>query len=48
MIRRLSRLSDRHPVLSMIVGALVLVVLAMLILPPDPPSVDAAMHRSVT
>lgn len=46
MIRRLSRLSDRHPVLSMLVGALLLVALAMLILPPDPPSINQHAARS--
>lgn len=44
MIRRLNTLSDRHPVLSMLVGALIVWALAMLIIPPDPPNLGQAVH----
>lgn len=45
---RLLRFSNHHPVISMLVGWLLLIAISMVILPPDPPSVDAAMHRSAT
>ena len=46
MIRRLNRLSERHPLLSILVGFLALIVITLVVIPADPPSVDAAMHRN--
>jgi hypothetical protein len=46
MIRRLNRLSERHPLLSILVAFLALIVITLVVVPADPPSVDAAMHRN--
>jgi hypothetical protein len=48
MMRRIDNFTARHPILSMIVGYLLLVAFALKFLPPDPPSVDVVAHRSTT
>ena len=48
MIRRLNALSNRHPLLSILLGFAALALITVLVVPADPPSVDAAMHRSQT
>ncbi|WP_228877644.1 hypothetical protein [Paraburkholderia saeva] len=45
MIRRLNVLSNRHPLLSILIGFAAVVVIILVVVPADPPSVDAAMHR---
>lgn len=42
MIRRFNRFSNAHPLLSIFLGFAVVFALVMLIVPQDPPSVDAA------
>lgn len=46
MIRRLNRFSDRHPLLSIVLGYLVVVAIALVLLPDD--SVQMVVHERVT
>jgi hypothetical protein len=48
MIRRLDHFTARHPILSMIVGYLLLVAFAMVVLPADPADLGRPTHRSAT
>lgn len=45
MIRCLNTLSSRHPLLSILIGYAALVLLTLLVVPADPPSVDAAANH---
>lgn len=48
-LRRLSKLSDAHPLLSIALGLIVIVVFGLVLLPADPPQIDAVAHsRSAT
>jgi hypothetical protein len=48
MIRRLNAFADRHPVLSMVAGWLLLIVITLAIVPEDPASVAQALHERAT
>jgi hypothetical protein len=48
-LRRFNRLSDRHPVLSIALGLLVIVIFGLVFLPADPPNLGITIHaRSST
>jgi hypothetical protein len=48
-MKRLSALSNRHPLLSILAGFVALILLTLLVVPADPVEVDAAIqHRSNT
>jgi hypothetical protein len=44
-LRAINRFSDRHPILSIAFAVSALFIFAMIMLPPDPPYVDAAAHH---
>jgi hypothetical protein len=48
VIRRLNVLSNRHPLLSILIGFAAVVAIILAIVPADPPSVDAAANHSTT
>jgi len=48
MIRRLNRFSERHPLLSILAGYLLIVVIVLTCIPADPPSVVQAFHERAT
>jgi hypothetical protein len=47
-MKRLSAFSNRHPVLSQIVGWILVAIIALVALPKDPDYVDAAVHAGRT
>ena len=47
-LKRLSAWSDDHPVISILVGMLLLWLFAVVCLPADPPYVQQATHRNAT
>ncbi len=48
MIRRLNHFADRHPVLSMVAGWLLLIAITLAVVPEDPASVAQALHERAT
>lgn len=48
MIRRLNAFANRHPILSMIAGWLLVIVATLVLVPADPPSVAQALHERAT
>jgi len=45
-MKRLNAFSERHPLLSILAGYLLIVAIALVVLPADPPSVDAAIQKT--
>lgn len=45
MLRRLNALSNRHPLLSILICFAALALVTLLVVPADPPSVDAAANH---
>ena len=45
---RFHNFTDRHPVISMFIGWLLLLVIGLVILPADPNDLGRPIHRSTT
>ncbi|WP_233854038.1 hypothetical protein [Paraburkholderia sp. HD33-4] len=43
-MKKINRYLDRHPLLAIALGALLLVVIVLVAVPKDPDYVDAAVH----
>lgn len=48
MIRRASHWLDRHPLVAIALGYLLIVVIALVAIPSDPDYIDAAVHAGRT
>lgn len=47
-MKRWSEFSNRHPLLSIFLGYLVVVAIALVLLPDDSVQIDAVVHRGMT